>query len=128
MAVTMPIKKATIKFDDLGYEGWEAVVRLNPPAYIYDQFVSLDLATEWEGLKKILLSWNFVDDNNKQIEHPSKWATYEERKELPTLVWNTFITRYFQEFNKLADVPKVLGENSEDTSMTNGRLTAPVAA
>lgn len=127
MAVKMPVISHTIKFDDQGYEGWYVKMRLNLTAFDYDNFISPIPEKEWEGLKKAVLEWNFVDDDNTPIPLPKDWKTYDTRKKLTYKVWNTMLQEYFDEFNRPARLPKDSSVSSDSTSTPNGRVEVPVA-
>ncbi len=120
-AKAMPIITTTIMFDDAGYPGWYAKLRLNITAYTYDDFVSTDSERELAGLRKLVIEWTFTDEEGNPVPHPREWKSYDDRKVLPYMVWNTMLEQYFEEFNKPLLIPKGLSEVSESTSTTNGR-------
>jgi hypothetical protein len=121
--VTMPIVKATIEFDDIGYPGWFVEMRLNVRARIYDDFLSQDQDKFWVALGQIVLVWNFVDEDSQPLPLPKDGLG---ARDLPIDILNTLVLRYVEAMAESAAVPKARGSSSETTSRTNGAV--PVSA
>jgi hypothetical protein len=127
------IKEVDLQFSTIGYPGWEATLWLNPPGFIYDNLIAIeevdgrmrpDNIRELEGLKEVVLGWNFVysfgEKKGQNFPLPKDWSSIEESKNLPIDLWSSLLTRYFDEFNKLTAIPKAPEEGSGVTSSTNG--------
>lgn len=69
-----PKKFTVISFDDLGYEGWEALAWYNAPSRYYTE--SLQVAQDAElAIRRILElvpEWNFPDENGETIPHTAE--------------------------------------------------------
>jgi hypothetical protein len=67
----LPIKTATIVLEG-DYEGWELVCRTNPPMSMLQELASGDFKTLMATLPKLIISWNFVDEEGEYIGDPSE--------------------------------------------------------
>lgn len=115
-AVAMPVETIDVALDDLGYTGWVAKMRTNPRSRDYDNLYSQDFAIEWKGLQAIVLSWNFKDEDGKNLPQPKDLT---DAGDLPWKVRNELITRYFNFFRKENGIPKESESNSGNTSTVN---------
>lgn len=115
-AVKMPIKSVRIEFDDIGYEGWYIVMRTNPKAYVYDDFLAVDDEDrEWKALSQIIIDWNFVDEEGNPLALPKDGLN---RNELPYDLKAAIIRRYIDAFNENIRLPKPLENGSVNISLT----------
>lgn len=112
----MPIKQTVVRFDELGYPGWCATLRTNPRASVYDDFVSNNDERLWSALSVIVLEWNFADEQGVPLPLPGKGLTL---KDLPWDLLKHLVSRYIDEFNAAAIVPKALSDNSVPISSTS---------
>lgn len=63
----MPIKTAVVRLDG-DYEGWEATIRTNAPIYLFQrEIASGDADRVAAALSRIILLWNFVDDEGEPL-------------------------------------------------------------
>jgi len=60
------------------WTGWQFTARLNPPLGVLFDITSGDLERIVNGMAKIIISWNFVDENGQPLPAPSAevMATY----------------------------------------------------
>jgi hypothetical protein len=120
-AVTrMPVKTVTIPLDELGYDGWWVKMRINPPAYVYDGFLTNDAnegnnGREWEAWKVIVLEWNIYDDEGVKLPLPKEGT---EKNALPYDIQAWIIREYIEALNATLRIPKGSGNNSETLSLT----------
>lgn len=55
------IRSTVLHFDEDGYPGWWAKVRVNPKTRDWEAFLTKKPAGVWEALGSVVLDWNFVD-------------------------------------------------------------------
>lgn len=113
----MPIRSATITFDEIGYPGWWAELRLNVRARTYDDFLSQDKDLFWQAFSSIVVAWNFLDEDGEPLPLPKDGLG---PRDLPIDILNTLVLRYVEAMADSAAVPKARDASSETTSRTNG--------
>jgi len=116
----MPVKTVTIDLGAIGYEGWWVKMRTNPPAYVYDGFLTNDTnegnnGREWESWKTIVIDWNIYDDEGNKLPLPKDGT---EKSALPYDIQAQIIREYVEAFNKTLSIPKELEDKSGTTSLT----------
>lgn len=81
----MPIRSREISLNG-EYEGWRFTARTNMPLGALEDLVSGDYGRIRSALAGVVLGWNFVDENGKELPDPAaiRQKTYqdEEGKEL----------------------------------------------
>ncbi len=86
----MPVKTATVNLKD-EYEGWNFVARTNPPIGVFGLVASGNFDKIVEGLSLIIRSWNFVDEEGKDLEVPSVDTVSYLPLDLITMVANEYV-------------------------------------
>jgi hypothetical protein len=122
---SMPIKTTTISFEEIGYDGWSAEVRLNVRARTYDAFLSQERDEFWAAFAEIVVSWNFLDEDGQPLPLPRDGLG---PRDLPIDILNTLVLRYVEAMADSAAIPKARAEHSETTSRTNGAVPKSVPA
>ena len=93
--------KLPIKTKELALTGewvdWKCTVRTNPPISIFGDISSGDFERIVRALSKIILDWNFVDENGEPLPKPDVATINEVPLELITVIAN----RYVEELTKL---------------------------
>lgn len=117
LTATMPIRTAVITFDDIGYPGWQAELRLNVRARTYDDFLSQDREAFWTAFSSIVRDWNFHDEDGDPLPLPRDGLG---PRDLPIDILNTLVLRYVEAMADSAAVPKGRDASSATTSRTNG--------
>ena len=117
VAVGMPIRTAAITFDDIGYPGWRADMRLNVRAKTYDAFLSQDRDEFWAAFAEIVIGWNLLDEAGEPLPLPKDGLG---PRDLPIDILNTLVLRYVEAMADSAAVPKARDAGSQTTSRTNG--------
>jgi hypothetical protein len=117
VTASMPIKTAIVTFDDIGYAGWQAELRLNVRARTYDAFLSQDREEFWAALSAIVVDWNFHDEEGDPLPLPRDGLG---PRDLPIDVLNTLVLRYVEAMADSAAIPKARDAGSATTSRTNG--------
>ena len=115
--VGMPIRTATIGFDDIGYPGWRAEMRLNVRAKTYDAFLSQDRDEFWGAFSEIVIAWNLRDEDGENLPLPREGLG---PRDLPIDILNTLVLRYVEAMADSAAVPKARDAGSATTFPTNG--------
>ena len=116
----MPVNTVDIDLDELGYPGWVVTMRTNPRASVCDDFIALDDPERWwSAFGKIVLSWNFADEDGEPFPLPRDTPSDREI-DLPVGVIGFIYRRYVEEFRERIGLPKVPDADSETTSRTNG--------
>lgn len=69
------MKKVQIKTKPVAlegdYEGWKATVRTNAKFSVMGDLSSGDFDRIAKGLVSVLVDWNFLDDEGKELDSPS---------------------------------------------------------
>lgn len=65
----MPVRTGKVSLEGT-YEGWECVVRLNPPLRVFGDFSSGEFDRIISGLRLVILNWNFVDEDGNDLGPP----------------------------------------------------------
>jgi hypothetical protein len=119
----MPIKTVDIKLDEIGYPGWQAAMRLNVRASVYDDFLSQDREAFWSAFGQVVVAWNFRTEEGQPMPLPRDGLGL---KDLPYDILNTLTLRYVEAQLASAAVPKAADVSSETSSRING--AAPFGA
>jgi len=114
---SMPIKTATVALDDIGYDGWQAELRLNVRARTYDAFLSQDRDEFWTAFGEIVIGWNFLSEDGQPLPLPKDGLG---PRDLPIDILNTRVRRYVEAMADSAAIPKARDAASATTSRTNG--------
>jgi hypothetical protein len=125
VTATMPIKTACVTFDDIGYAGWQAELRLNVRARTYDAFLSQDRDEFWSAFTEIVCGWNFLSEDGEPLPLPRDGLG---PRDLPIDLLNTLVLRYVEAMADSAAIPKARDAGSATTSRTNGVGPSSVAA
>jgi hypothetical protein len=125
VTATMPIKTAVIRLDDIGYDGWQAELRLNVRARTYDDFLSQDRDRFWAAFSEIVRDWNFHDEEGDPLPLPRDGLG---PRDLPIDVLNTLVLRYVEAMSDSAAIPKARDATFATTSRTNGAGPSSAAA
>ena len=67
----MPIKTATIALNG-DWLGWEFTARTNPPLKLFGDLASGEFDRIIASLAKVLISWNFVDEEGLPLGEPNE--------------------------------------------------------
>jgi len=121
--IARPTITKTIDFSDMGYEGWAAIIRLNPKSADYDKLWSQDTDIEWEGIGSIVLDWNFGDEDGNKLPLPASCKRSD--CDVPLAVLRRIMDYFHESFRATLELPKRLDSSSEDTSSTsNGQVNS----
>lgn len=117
----MPVHTVTITFDAIGYVGWHATVQTNPRAAVYDDLRSFEEGRWWPALGKIVLEWNFPDDDGHTTLPLPRDLASEKELNVPVGVILTYLVgQFFDAVNAAAVLPKAPVAESSTTLPTNG--------
>ena len=86
----LPIKLSELKLTG-EWEGWECTVRTNPPISVFADIASGDFDRIVKGVSKIIVKWNFVDENGEPFGPPTLETVNELPVELITVVANSYV-------------------------------------
>jgi hypothetical protein len=93
MGMKMPVKTVEIKIDTEGYEGFVATARKNFKSKLLDRILEAQATNKLgdmrDALSDMVVSWNFVDEDGKEIGKPSP----ETLAELPQELINDMFTK-----------------------------------
>lgn len=90
-----PVRRHRIELDDDGFPGWWVEVRLNPPwGVMEDLYDTDDFRVVRESLARVILDWNFVDDEGDPLPPPSEDVT--SLREVPIDLITVVLQRYQQ--------------------------------
>jgi hypothetical protein len=92
----LPVKTAIVKLTD-EFEGWEFTARTNPPIKVFTNVTSGELDRIIRGLSKIILSWNFVNEEGASVAD----VTEDTIGDLPLDLLTAVANGYVGELNKL---------------------------
>jgi len=71
----MAERKLLVKTQEIAltgdWEGWRFTARMNPPLGVFFEITSGDLERIVGGIAKVLLAWNFVDEDGKLLPAPT---------------------------------------------------------
>lgn len=56
------------------YEGWKFTFRKNPPIGILQLITSGQIGDVVQGLGELVIDWNFVDENGKDLGEPDAFG------------------------------------------------------
>lgn len=87
-----PINKATVQLTG-PWEGWEFTARTNPPIGVLKWFSSGDLELIIKGIARIMLEWNFVDENGEPYPPTPDAMDSNMDGELLSAVANAYLER-----------------------------------
>jgi len=68
----MPVKLSDVLKLDGEYKGWEFKARLNPPLSIFEDIGSGRFDRIITGLSKVVVWWNFVDEEGEPLLSPNE--------------------------------------------------------
>ncbi|HKD00637.1 MAG TPA: hypothetical protein VKG20_21525 [Methylomirabilota bacterium] len=117
LGAPMPIKTVEVLCDDAGYPGWHASLRTNVRSSTWDDFISSDVEKFWRSLERIVVAWNFADEDGAPLPTPAEGLKWQE---MPFDLAQFLVRRYIDEFNRLTAVPKASDSDSAPTSRTSG--------
>jgi hypothetical protein len=113
----MPIHSVVIHLDEIGYDGWQAQLRLNVRARTYDDFLSQEREQFWAAFSETVISWNFLSEDGEPLPLPKDGLG---ARELPIDVLNTLVLRYVEAMADSAAIPKARESGSATSSRTSG--------
>lgn len=99
-ALRLPIRSATVELDG-DYAGFMCKMRLNPRRSVVQGMTLGEIRALSESLAKVIISWNFVDEDGEPLE-----ITPENIHDLPDDLLGATMTGYFAKFTKETEVPK----------------------
>jgi hypothetical protein len=67
----MPVSMADVELTEK-WEGWKMRTRTNPPIGVFVDIASGEFARIAKGLAKVIVSWNFVDADGKDLPAPNE--------------------------------------------------------
>lgn len=125
----MPVIQKRLKFDADGYPEWWADVRLNARGQIMDAYRSREPKVWWRSLGKLVLDWNFCDEDGAPIALPGDMKPDEKDEDgedvpltsatdLPEDLVGALLREFNKAFNERAQPPKEPSGNSTPTSTT----------
>lgn len=118
--VPLAVNTVEIALDEIGYPGWRVIMRTNPRASVYDDLVAADdMGRWWPAFGKVVLSWNFADEEGHAFPHPRDIAS-EADLDLPYGVIGFIYRQYVDAFRAGIGLPKVPVASSETISETVG--------
>jgi len=91
-----PVKTTEIPLKD-AYEGWKFTARTNPPIKAFGHIASGNFERIVTGLSKIIIKWNFVDEEGKPLSEPTEDTIGDCPLDLITMVSQ----EYMEEITKL---------------------------
>ena len=53
------------------WDGWKFTARMNPPLGVFFDITSGDLQRIVTGIARVVLAWNFVDENGEKLPPPT---------------------------------------------------------
>ena len=107
----MPIRTVELDFTDEGYPGFHAMGRLNVPLRTGDDFRSGDEERARLAALIIFPSWDFVDDEGKEIPH-----TVEGIGMMPLDLFAAMLNRWVDALRNGAGIPPKADASSSPTS------------
>lgn len=87
-----PLSTADIKLTGV-WEGWEFTARTNPPIGVLKWFASGDLALITKGIARIMVKWNFVDEEGDEYAPTIDAMDENMDGELLSAVANAYLER-----------------------------------
>lgn len=90
----MPVKSEKIEL--IGdYDGWEFEARLNPPLKVFGDLSSGEFGRIAPALAKIVIEWNFLDENGNELPKKPTLSDIESNisLELATEMANKFVEK-----------------------------------
>jgi hypothetical protein len=107
-----PKKYTTIAFDDMGYEGWEALVWYNAPTRYYAEMFDIRDNPE-KAINRILdvvVEWNFIDEDGEPVPHDLDGLNSGA---LPTEILQEMVLRARNAANEYRGLdPRIAGRSS----------------
>lgn len=75
----MPVRSREINLNS-DFEGWQFTARTNMPLGVLEDLVSGDYGKIRSALAGVVLGWNFVDENGKELPDPAaiRQKTYKD--------------------------------------------------
>jgi len=67
----LPVKTKKIELKD-EFDGWYFTARMNPPLGVFFDIASGDLQRIMKGITRILIDWNFVDEEGAALPKPTE--------------------------------------------------------
>ena len=92
----MVVKTSELRLDG-DYEGWSFVAKMNPKMRVLESLSTEGIANTIKGLSGILVSWNFVDEEGKDMDTPSVETIGELTSDLVTQI----TSKYLEELSSL---------------------------
>lgn len=124
--VAMPIKLLTVSCDDVGYPEWEADLRLNPVASVFDVLLSESGETDesvkkwWKAFGVLVVDWNFATTEGVPISLPSEHESEKALNELlPPGITTHLYRAWMRKVTEMTKVPKGPDASSSSTSSTS---------
>jgi hypothetical protein len=119
----MPIKTAKLDFTEDGYPDFHAKARLNIPMRIGDELQSGDEERARAAALLIFPSWDFVDEDGKDIPH-----TVEGVGMMPQELFEAMMARWADSIGKRAAIDPKADGSSPPISPNGAEVNVEVAS
>lgn len=86
----MPVKTADLKLDG-EWEGWNFTARTNAPISVFSDIASQDFERIVKGLSRVVLKWNFVNEEGTPYGNPTRENIADLPLDLVTSIANAFV-------------------------------------